>query len=86
MDSGRSRGDFESAYKLSRANVDGRTKRRERRSIEQKETRHIGLNKRRNLQDLSPLQEGEQTIDDGYHGKTPVKPVNGIEIICKSLF
>ncbi|KAH3693229.1 hypothetical protein DPMN_192632 [Dreissena polymorpha] len=74
MERTRAKGDFASAYKLSLATFDKKAVRRERRSIEQKEIRIEGINKRRNLQDLSPLQEIDQTINSThYKGKTPLK-------------
>ncbi|XP_052776247.1 dentin sialophosphoprotein-like [Mya arenaria] len=73
MEGGKARGEFASAYKLSRPKLNNKAQRRERRSIEQKEFRHVGLIRQRNLQDLSPLQEGDQTVNKSYKGKTPVK-------------
>lgn len=76
MESGKGRGHYASAYKLSRSATNSKAVRRERRSIEQKELRQEELNKRRNLCDLSPLHEGDMTItqDKSYKDKTPQKP------------
>ncbi|XP_045160597.2 uncharacterized protein LOC123525537 [Mercenaria mercenaria] len=76
MEGGKARGNYASAYKLSRSTINQKALRRERRSIEQKELRHGEINKRRNLCDLSPLQEGDLTAtqDKSYKDKTPQKP------------
>lgn len=75
MDTAKAKGNYSSAYKLSRSTINNKVVRRERRSIEQKELRHEEVNKRRNLCDLSPLQEGDATSaqDKSYKDKTPVK-------------
>ena len=75
MDRSKATGDYASAYKLSRSTKD--TKQRlHRRSLEWKEIRRGQADKRRNINtDLSPVLEGEQTLqrDKSYCGKTPTK-------------
>lgn len=75
MEKGKAKGDYATAYKLSRSNLDRKEIRRQRKSLEQKQLRIEEVCKRRNLQDLSPLQEGELTLirENSYAGKTPVK-------------
>lgn len=73
MNQGKARGDYATAYKLSGAAVDKKAHRRLRRSIEQKEFRQEKINNRRNLADLSPLQESDVSCNKHYHDKTPVK-------------
>ena len=77
MDKGKGRGDFATAYKLSRTGDDS-SKRVHRRSLEWKETRRDLANKRRNIapNDLSPVLEGDmsqQPQDKSYKGQTPKK-------------
>jgi len=73
MDS--SKGKFASAYKLSKSTVDKKALRLSRRSIEQRHLRNDEVNKRRNLNELSPLQESEASLlqNKSYKGRTPLK-------------
>ena len=75
----RSRGDYSSAYKLSRAAKDTSKQRLHRRSLEQKELRHELVDRRRNINDLSPVLEGDvsqqqQQSSKDYRGRTPTRP------------
>ena len=69
------RGDYASAYKLSRSTKD--TKQRlHRRSLEQKELRRVEVDKRRNINDLSPVLEGDVSQKEpnkDYKEKTPTR-------------
>ena len=69
------RGDYASAYKLSRSTKD--TKQRlHRRSLEQKELRRVEVDKRRNINDLSPVLESDVSQKEpnkDYKEKTPTK-------------
>ena len=77
MDKGKARGDFATAYKLSRTGDDS-SKRVKRRSMEWKEIRRDQADKRRNINsnDLSPVMEGDmsqQPQNKSYKGQTPAK-------------
>ena len=76
MDRGKGKGDFSTAYKLSRT-ADGPHKRLHRRSIEWKEIRRDQAEKRRNISnDLSPVVEdnlSQQQQNKSYKGQTPTK-------------
>ena len=76
MDKGKARGEYSSAYKLAGSTIDKKTLSLHRRSIEQKELRQGEHNKRRQLTDLSPVQEGDTTLNQNKHykDKTPFKP------------
>ncbi|KAJ8306130.1 hypothetical protein KUTeg_016675, partial [Tegillarca granosa] len=66
--------EYSDIYKLKSGTTDARAKRLQRRSLDWKNQRDDELNKRRDLANLSPVQELSQiTSDTSYKGKTPVK-------------
>ncbi|XP_062601997.1 neurofilament heavy polypeptide-like [Saccostrea cucullata] len=69
--------EFTAAYKLkSGSSLQKRDARLSRRSIEWKTLRGEEVSKRRNLKNLSPLQEGKENLSQRstYKDKTPTKP------------
>lgn len=70
----RKESEYSDIYKLKSGTSDARAKRLQRRSLDWKNQRDDELNKRRDLANLSPLQEQSIiTADTSYKGKTPIK-------------
>ncbi|KAK3592082.1 hypothetical protein CHS0354_019339 [Potamilus streckersoni] len=65
--------EFSSAYKMTTGIVDKKGMRLRRRSMEQKQMRRELTNKNRNIDNLSPLQEEDVSINKSYKEKTPIK-------------
>jgi len=66
--------EFCDAYKL-KSTIDRKAQRLQRKSIDWKMSRQEETNRRRNLHNISPLQElsDNSNLNDSYKGKTPVK-------------
>lgn len=70
--------EFSAAYKLkSGSSLKKKDARLHRRSIEWKSLRGEEVDKRRNLKNLSPLQEIKENQCSMYKDKTPTKPNKG---------